>query len=47
MAMGIQPGPVFKKILSAVTEKWFEDPNVSREEAIHIAKSIMGSEKNP
>lgn len=45
MQMGIKPGPIFKKILDAVTEKWFEDPNVSRETAIHIAKSIMGSSK--
>ena len=43
--MGVKPGPIFSKILNAVTEKWFENPNISKEEAMHIATSITGSEK--
>lgn len=38
--MGITPGPKIGKILSAVTDAWFENPNISREEAIQIAKAI-------
>lgn len=45
MQMGIQPGPIFKKILSSITEKWFENPDITKEEAIHIAKSIAGNNK--
>jgi poly(A) polymerase len=41
LAMGIKSGPMVGKILNAVTEKWYENPNVSREEAMHIAKSIL------
>jgi putative nucleotidyltransferase with HDIG domain len=41
LALGIKPGPMVGKILNAVTEKWYENPNVSREEAMHIAKSIL------
>lgn len=41
LAMGVKAGPMVGKILSAVTEKWYENPNVSKEEAMHIAKSIL------
>jgi poly(A) polymerase len=40
-AMGIKQGPIFGKILSAITDKWFENPNITREEAIAIAKSMV------
>jgi poly(A) polymerase len=40
--MGIKPGPIFTKIMTAVTDKWFENPEVSREEALEIAKNIAG-----
>jgi poly(A) polymerase len=38
--LGLSPGPHFSKILSAITEKWFENPNISREEALTIARSM-------
>jgi poly(A) polymerase len=38
--LGIPPGPKIGKILSAVTDAWFENPNISREEAIQIAKTL-------
>jgi poly(A) polymerase len=41
LAMGVKAGPMVGKILSAVTEKWYENPSVSKEEAMHIAKSIL------
>jgi hypothetical protein len=44
IAMGVKPGPVFSKILSAVTEKWYEDPEISKSTALHIAKSIVNSQ---
>lgn len=43
IAMGLKPGPVFSKILSAVTEKWYENPNITKDQAMHIAKSIANS----
>jgi putative nucleotidyltransferase with HDIG domain len=39
--MGIKPGPIFAKILSAVTDKWYENPSISKEEAVNIAKDII------
>jgi len=44
ITMGVKPGPVFSKILSAVTEKWYEDPEISKSTALHIAKSIVNSQ---
>lgn len=41
LAMGVKAGPMMGKILNAVTEKWYENPNVSKQEAMHIAKSIL------
>jgi len=39
--MGVKPGPIFSKILSAITEKWYENPNITTQQALHIAKSII------
>lgn len=38
--LGFIPGPIFTTIMSAITEAWFENPNLTREEALSIAKSI-------
>jgi putative nucleotidyltransferase with HDIG domain len=40
--LGLTPGPVYSKIMTAVTDAWFENPNVSAEEALEIAKKIAG-----
>lgn len=40
IALGFKPGPKFKEILSAVTDKWFENPNITRDEAMEIVKAF-------
>lgn len=45
--MGIKPGPVFTKILEKVLEKWYENPNISKEQALKLAKSIANNPPNP
>jgi putative nucleotidyltransferase with HDIG domain len=45
MAVGMKPGPVFSEIISAVTEAWYENPKLSKEEAMQIARSIYEKEK--
>jgi hypothetical protein len=39
--LGLKPSPLFKEILSAVQDAWYENPNITRDEAIEIAKSMM------
>lgn len=41
--MGIKPGPVFSKILEKVTEKWYENPDITKEAALKLAKSIANN----
>lgn len=41
LSMGFKKGPIFGKILSAVTDAWFENPNITREEAIAIAQNFV------
>lgn len=41
IAMGVKSGPAIGKILSAVTDAWFENPNLSREQAITIARTFV------
>jgi poly(A) polymerase len=41
-ALGLKPGPIYSKIFSEITEKWYDNPNLSKEEALQIAKSIAG-----
>ena len=40
LQMGIPPGPIIGKILAAITDAWFENPNISKEQAIQIANTI-------
>jgi poly(A) polymerase len=40
-AMGLKPGPLFSKILSAVTDAWYSNPDISRDEAIAIAQNVI------
>lgn len=42
MQLGVPQGPMIGKILSAVTDAWFENPNLSREEAIAIVQRMYG-----
>jgi poly(A) polymerase len=41
LAMGFKKGPLIGKILSAVTDAWFENPNITREQAAEIAKTFL------
>lgn len=38
--LGLKPGPIFSEIMKAITEAWMEDPKLSREKALDIAKEI-------
>lgn len=38
--MGIPKGPLIGKILSAVTDAWYENPNISKAEAMEIALAM-------
>lgn len=42
ISLGIKQGPMFKKILSAITDAWFENPQLTKDEAITIAKKVSG-----
>lgn len=37
---GIKPGPIYSEIMSAVLEKWYENPAISKEEALKIASDL-------
>ena len=38
--MGLKPGPIFRDILNAIQEAWYENPNITRDEAIQIVNQI-------
>jgi len=38
--LGLKPGPIFTEIMNAVTDAWYENPGLSKEEALEIAKKI-------
>lgn len=40
-AMGVPQGKQIGQILSVITDKWFENPNITREEALEIAQKVM------
>ena len=41
LALGFKPGPSIGNVLKAVTDKWYENPQISKEEALAIAKSMI------
>ena len=40
--LGIKPGPIFKKIFEAIDDKLLENPSLTKNEALSIAKSMIG-----
>ena len=39
--MGIKPGPIYSEIMKVVTDKWYENPALSKEEAIEIVNTLI------
>jgi poly(A) polymerase len=39
--LGLKPGPIYSDIMKAVTEGWYENPNISREQALEIARKVV------
>ena len=40
IALGLKPGPLFATIMSAVTDAWYENPSISKPEALQIVKKM-------
>ncbi len=38
--IGIKPGPIYSKIMKEITEAWFENPHISKEKALEIARQV-------
>lgn len=43
LAMGLKPSDQFKEILSAVEDAWFENPNITKGEAMSIVNKMVKS----
>lgn len=42
--LNIKPGPILKSILQAVEDAWYENPNISKNDALGIAKAAYEQE---
>lgn len=40
LAMGIKRGPIVGKMLNAIQDAWYDNPNITREDAINIVNKI-------
>jgi tRNA nucleotidyltransferase/poly(A) polymerase len=38
--LGLKPGPIYSEIMKAVTEAWYENPTISKAEAMAIARKV-------
>lgn len=38
--LGLAPGPIYTKIMKAVTDAWYENPNITKDEALEIARNV-------
>ena len=41
LKLGLKPSPIFKDILNAVEDAWFENPNITKDEAMKIVKKFI------
>ena len=41
LALGFKPGPSIGMALKAVTDKWYENPQISKDDALAIAKTML------
>lgn len=41
LAIGVKQGPKIGQIMSAITDAWFGNPNITREEALAIVRSMI------
>lgn len=37
--LDVKPGPIVKQMLAAVEDKWLENPDLTRDEALEIIKN--------
>jgi poly(A) polymerase len=42
--LGLKPGPIFTEIMKNVTDAWFGNPNINREEALNIARETISKQ---
>lgn len=38
--LGLKPGPIFTQIMKEVTDAWFENPQISKSDALEIVKKV-------
>lgn len=38
--LGLKPGPIFSTIMKAITDAWFENPNLNKDQALEIARKV-------
>lgn len=41
IALGLKPGPMFKEIMELIQDAWYENPNLTREEAMEIVRQYL------
>lgn len=42
--LGLKPGPIFTSIMKAITDAWFENTKITKDEALNIARNITSKE---
>ena len=45
--LNLKPGPILRDLLSAVEDAWYDDPNLSREDALNIARATLEKGTSP
>lgn len=46
-AFNLKPGPIIKNLLSAIENAWFENPKMTRDDALQIAKAVYMHNHSP
>lgn len=46
LQLGLKPGPIFTEILKQITDAWYDNPNLTRNEALEIAKRIANIQES-
>lgn len=45
IGLGLKPGPIFRQIMDSILDAWYENPTITKDDAIDIAKSYMATQE--
>lgn len=43
ITLGLKPGPIFRTIMDSVQDKWYENPDLTKEDAMSVVNDVLNN----